>query len=91
MRAVAGSAGRAVAGPALLDLLPRRDQAGNACGGRVRLRYANSTGQFQVPITSGNLHWYKVSTGCLGLVNDGDPATLSRAYAVTPKQAITSP
>jgi hypothetical protein len=40
--------------------------------------------------TGGNLHFYD-DTGCLGIFDSGDPATLSATYTVTPKQAITSP
>jgi hypothetical protein len=65
--------------------------SGTALDGRVRFRYADSTGQLTPLATGGNLHWYDVSSGCLGLVNSGDPAALGAAYAVTPKQAITSP
>ena len=59
--------------------------------GRVVFRYADGTGQLKVLTTGGNLHWYDVHSGCLGLVNSGDPATLSAAFTVSPKQAITSP
>jgi hypothetical protein len=59
--------------------------------GRVRFRYTDSTGLLKVRTTGGNLHWYDVSTGCLGLFNSGNSAALSVTYAVTPKQAITSP
>ncbi len=59
--------------------------------GTVVFRYTDSTGQLTVPTTGSNLHFYDVSNGCLGLLNDGDPATLSATYAVTPKQAITGP
>jgi hypothetical protein len=62
-----------------------------ARNGRVAFRYTDSTGQFKVPATGGNLHFYDVSAGCLGLINDGDTASLSITYTVTPKQAITSP
>jgi hypothetical protein len=65
--------------------------SGTALDGRVRFRYADSAGQLTALTTGGNLHWYDVSSGCLGLVNSGDPAALGAAYAVTPKQAITSP
>jgi hypothetical protein len=64
---------------------------GTADDGQVAFRYADSTGQLMVLTTSGNLHFYDVMPGCLGLVNDGNRATLSVTYAVSPKQAITSP
>jgi hypothetical protein len=59
--------------------------------GTVTFRYTDSTGRLRVLTTGGNLHVYDVSEGCLGLWNDGDTATLSTTYAVSPKQAITSP
>jgi hypothetical protein len=65
--------------------------SGTSSDGRVTFRYTDSTGQFKLLATGSNLHWYDVSSGCLGLVDSGDPATLSATYAVTPEQAITSP
>ena len=41
--------------------------------------------------TRGNLHFWNVSSGCLGLLNSGDRAALSVIFTVSPKQAITSP
>lgn len=37
--------------------------------------------------TGGNLHFYDVSAGCLGVFRDGDPAALSATYAVTPNRS----
>lgn len=65
--------------------------SGTASDGRVRFTYADSTGRLTVLATSGNLHFWNVSAGCLGLVNSGDRATLGATYAVGPKQGITSP
>jgi hypothetical protein len=62
-----------------------------AADGRVAFRYTDSTGQLKLLTGSSNLHYYDVSNGCLGIVKDRDPATLSATYTVTPKQAITSP
>ena len=59
--------------------------------GQVRFRYADSTGKLTVLTSGGNLQFYDGTSGCLGLVNSGDPATLSVTYTVTPEQAITSP
>jgi hypothetical protein len=59
--------------------------------GRVRFRYTDSTARLKLLTTGSNLHFYDVSAGCLGLINSGDPATLSTSYTVTPEQAITSP
>jgi hypothetical protein len=50
-----------------------------------------STVSWPLLATSSNLHYYDVSKGCLGIVNDRDPAALSATYTVTPKQSITSP
>jgi hypothetical protein len=58
--------------------------------GQVTFKYTDSTGQLKVLTTGGNLHFYDV-TGCLGIFDSGDQATLSATYTVTPKQAITSP
>jgi hypothetical protein len=59
--------------------------------GQVPFRYIDGTGQVAVLPAGGNLHIYDVSSGCLGLVNSGDPAALGVTYTVTPKQTITSP
>jgi hypothetical protein len=59
--------------------------------GQVTFRYSDSTGQLTVLATGGNLHFWNVSDGCLGLFDSGDPATLSLTFTVSPKQAITSP
>ena len=64
--------------------------SGTAADGTVRFRYTNSTGRLTVLATGGNLHAYNVS-GCLGLVNNGDPVTISTTFTLSPKQAITSP
>jgi hypothetical protein len=65
--------------------------ATTADDGRVTFGYTDSTGQLKLLTTNSTLHFYDVSAGCLGLVNSGDPATLSTIYPVSPKQAITSP
>jgi hypothetical protein len=64
--------------------------SGTASDGTVKLRYTNSTGRLRLLTTGGNLHFYNVR-GCAGLVNTGDPATISARFTVSPKQAITSP
>lgn len=63
--------------------------AGN---GRVAFKYTRSAGQLTVLSTGGNLHYYDVSS-CRFFpgFSDGAPATLSATFAVSPKQAITSP
>jgi hypothetical protein len=64
--------------------------SGTATDGAVRFRYTNGTGRLTVLATGGNLHAYNVS-GCAGLVNNGDPVTISATFTLNPKQAITSP
>ena len=63
---------------------------GSAAAGVVAVSYAGKTGVLQIRPGGGNLHWFHVS-GCAGLLGDGDPATISAAYPVSPKQEITSP
>jgi hypothetical protein len=63
---------------------------GTAADGVVAVRYANAAGKLKILPGGGNLHWWHVS-GCAGLVGNGDPATLSAAFAVSPPQTITSP
>lgn len=58
--------------------------------GVVAVSYAGKTGKLTIHPAGGNLHWYHVH-GCAGLVGNGDPATLSAAYAISPPQTITSP
>jgi hypothetical protein len=66
---------------------------GTAAGkdnGKVAGTYTNSTGVLKLLSTGGNLHAWAVS-GCLGLINTGDPAQASGHATVTPRQTITSP
>jgi hypothetical protein len=63
---------------------------GSAADGVVAISYASKTGKLKLSPAGGNLHWYHVS-GCAGLVGDGDPATLSAAYTLSPQQRIISP
>jgi hypothetical protein len=64
--------------------------SGTASDGLVRFTYTDSTGRLTVLAASGNLHFWNVSAGCLGIVNSGDRATLGATFTVSPKQAITS-
>jgi len=64
--------------------------SGAASDGTVKVRYTNSTGRLRTRTTGGNLHFYHVR-GCAGLINTGDPATISAIYTMSPVQAITSP
>jgi len=63
---------------------------GTTADGVVAVSYTNTTGKLTIHTAGGNLHWFHVN-GCAGLVGDGDPATLSAAYAVSAHQEITSP
>lgn len=58
--------------------------------GTVKVTYSNSTGKLTTLATGGNLHVWNVN-GCAGLINTGDATTFSGAYAISPKQTITSP
>jgi len=64
--------------------------SGTTADGVAAVSYANMPGKLTIHTAGGNLHWYHVS-GCAGLLGDGDPATLSAAYTVSPKQEIISP
>jgi len=64
--------------------------SGTTADGVVAASYANTTGKLTIHAAGGNLHWFHVS-GCAGLLEDGDAATLSAAYALSPPQMITSP
>jgi hypothetical protein len=55
--------------------------------GKVAGTYTNSTGVLKLLAAGGNLHAWAVS-GCLGLINNGDPAQASGSVMVTPKQTI---
>ncbi len=57
--------------------------------GQIKAVYANNT--HQLVTSGGNLHFWNVSSGCLGLYNTGDRITISATYAVTPAQTIKSP
>jgi hypothetical protein len=64
--------------------------SGSTPDGVVAVTYANQTGKLKILPHGGTLHWYHVS-GCAGLLKNGDTATLSAAFTVSPKQDITSP
>lgn len=62
--------------------------SGTASDGIVRFAYHESTDRLK--ITGGNLHIYAVQ-GCFGLVDTGDPVTVTATFTVSPGQTITSP
>jgi hypothetical protein len=61
-----------------------------ADNGQVTDTYTNGTAKMNILTTGGNLHFYNVS-GCLGLIRNGDAATFSASYTLSPAQTITSP
>jgi hypothetical protein len=64
--------------------------SGSNPDGVVAVTYANQTGKLKIHPAGGTLHFYHI-TGCAGLLRDGDTATLSATFTVSPKQDITSP
>jgi hypothetical protein len=58
--------------------------------GKVKVTYSNKTHKLTVLAGGGNLHIYKPS-GCLGLINAGDPSQFTAVNTVSPAQTITSP
>jgi len=64
--------------------------SGTAPDGVVAVSYTSKTGILKILRTDGNLHWYHVQS-CAGIIRNGDTATLSTSYTVSPRQVITSP
>jgi hypothetical protein len=58
--------------------------------GVTSVSYTSKTGTLKFLSTGGNLHWYHAHK-CAGIINNGDAATISASYAVSPLQVITSP
>jgi hypothetical protein len=58
--------------------------------GMVAVTYASQTGTLTILRHGGTLHWHHIR-GCAGLIRDGDTATLSATFTVSPHQDITSP
>jgi hypothetical protein len=58
--------------------------------GVAAVSYASRTGILKVLSTGGDLHWYHVRK-CAGIIRDGDDATFSASYTISPRQIITSP
>lgn len=56
--------------------------------GTVNVSYVNST--HKMTISGGGLVVYN-STGCLGLLNNGNTSTFSSVYTISPALTITSP
>jgi hypothetical protein len=62
--------------------------SGSADNGSLKVTYTNSTHKLKLLPTGGTLHVWDVS-GCLGLVSNGDAATISATQTITPAQTIT--
>jgi hypothetical protein len=56
--------------------------------GTIKFTYTNSTATLNLLTTGGNLEFSDVS-GCSGVFNDGDPATISASFTLDPAQTIT--
>jgi hypothetical protein len=63
---------------------------GTAPDGVASVSYTSKTGILKVLPTGGGLHWYHVRR-CAGIINNGDAATITASYTVSPRQVITSP
>jgi hypothetical protein len=64
--------------------------AGGTANGVISASYTDGTGSLKFLATGGNLHFWHVK-GCAPLLNNGDPATFSGSYTISPRQVITSP
>jgi len=64
--------------------------SGTAPDGVAAVSYTSGTGILKILPTGGDLHWYRVH-GCAGIINNGDAATLTASYTISPRQVITSP
>ena len=53
--------------------------------------YTNTPHQLKTGGAGSNMHVWNVSSGCLGLINNGDPVALKGTSTLTPAQTITSP
>jgi hypothetical protein len=77
--------------------------SGLSCTGNVGGATATSAGTAAITFTNtgsslavsgakpNNIHLWNVSSGCLGVVNTGDAASITSTAPVTPAQTITSP
>jgi hypothetical protein len=64
--------------------------SGTAPDGVASVSYASKTGTVKILTTGSNLHWNHVHQ-CAGIINNGDAATISASYTISPPQVITSP
>jgi hypothetical protein len=59
--------------------------------GMVVATFSNGTTTLTVSNTGGNLHLYNPSSGCSGLITNGQAVSFTGAYKFAPKTTITSP
>jgi hypothetical protein len=59
-------------------------------GGTVGFAWTLSTSELKLVPAGSNLHFYDVS-GCIGLLSDGDTATYTATFKMSPSQQITDP
>jgi hypothetical protein len=64
--------------------------SGTAADGVVAITYSNHGATLKTLPGGNDLHWYHVQ-GCEGVVANGDPATLSAVFVISPAQTISSP
>jgi hypothetical protein len=64
--------------------------SGTTPDGVAPVSYTSRTGVLKILTTGGDLHWYHVHN-CVGIIRDGDAATVSASYTISPGQVITSP
>ena len=68
------------------------DFGGATSGSTATLNATYNNSTHVLAVSGGNLHAYNVSGTCLGLINSGDAATYTAAYALSPATLqITSP
>lgn len=77
-----------ITGPSCSATVNGTSPTGN--NGMVAGSYSNKTQISTISSSGGNLHIYNVQ-GCLGLINNGDPAVFTSSYKVSPGLIITSP
>ena len=65
--------------------------SGAAADGEVSAVFNDPFGVLTFLAGRGNLHYWGVTKGCDGLINDGDPVALTASYEIRPLQDITSP
>ena len=62
-----------------------------AHNGKVAGTFSNGTDTLTVLNTGGNLHLYNPSSGCAGVITNGQAVSFTGKYKFAPKTTITSP